>query len=111
MSDINKDAKEVVLAVVKIVLAGFEVMEDGKIGFDDLSKIGKVIPDILKGFSGFDVALEEFKDLNSEEYKELIELVADELATSIEDEKVIAYIEVALEIVYSLQKAFEISKS
>lgn len=74
MAGIN-ETKEVLQGIKIIAVAGADIFKDGKIGFDDLSKLSILassFDDLKAAAQGIDQVDDELKDLSIDEIKELV---------------------------------------
>lgn len=70
-----KETKELIQALGKLGVAGKKIASDKKIGIDDITHIVNLASqanDILEGFKGLNVMLEELKDLDQAEVIEIV---------------------------------------
>ena len=70
-----KETKELIEALGKLGVAGKKIAKDKKIGVDDIAHIVSLASeadDLLAGFKGLDVMLEELKDLDEAEVLAII---------------------------------------
>jgi hypothetical protein len=70
-----KETKELIQALGKLGVAGKKIASDKKIGIDDITHIVDLASqanDILEGFKGLAVMLEELKDLDQTEVIEIV---------------------------------------
>ena len=73
-----KETRELLVAIKDFAVLAGKVMEDGKVGLDDLSHVLAELPKIgktIEAFKGLDQLPAEFKDLDGQEIQVLIDEV------------------------------------
>jgi hypothetical protein len=82
MSEVsNEKLKKFVNAMDDLVELGEELMEDGKIDLGDITslpKAGSVLSELIEVGKQYKEMLAELKDLDKEEFKELLDAAFDE---------------------------------
>lgn len=90
----TKNLRELIDLTMTCVEIGVESLKDGKVGFEDLSQLMKLVPVVVPAFSDLDQLPKELADLQPEELQELVAHVMAKLA--VEDAKARLIVEKSL---------------
>jgi len=103
-----KETKEVLDLGFALGGAIKQGLSDGKLGVEDLGLLMTLIPTLGPAFDGIGDVPAEFKDMDSDEAKELLEYAGQKLGAVFSDEELLAKINAGLEVGLAVAKLIKV---
>lgn len=99
----TKEALKLIFSLLKVLKVSKE--NDGKIDLMDMQNLMMAFPHVSPAIEGADTIVEEIKDLDEEEAKELLDFAMKEIGEALDKEELIVKIEKSLKAAVAIFEA------